>query len=101
MRQYNVFQPNNESFCCGPRAGRQCLYRGQRRHDERHDDRAALVLPRARTCPRCGHSLAPPPPTGAERKETRAGAVAAKIVAVLLVLYMLGVAGTFVYDHLL
>ncbi len=31
----------------------------------------------------------------------RAGAAAAKIVAVLLVLYMLGVAGTFVYDHLL
>ena len=62
---------------------------------------AAPVLPPARTCPRCGHSLAPPPPTEAERKEMRAAAVAAKIVAVLLVLYMLGVAGYFVYDHLL
>ena len=62
---------------------------------------AAPVLPRARTCPRCGHPLAPPPPTGAERKEVRAGAVAAKIVAVLLTLYMLGVVGYFVYDHLL
>ncbi len=75
---------------------------------ERHDDRAALVtgmrapvLPRARTCPGCGHSLAVAPPTEAERRETRAGAVAAKIVAVLLTLYMLGVAGYFVYDHLL
>ncbi len=62
---------------------------------------AAPVLPRARTCPRCGHSLAAAPPTEAERKERRAGAVAAKIVAVLLILYMLGVAGYFVYDHLL
>ena len=62
---------------------------------------AAPVLPPARTCPRCGHPLAPPPPTEAETREMRAGAVAAKIVAVLLVLYMLGVAGTFVYDHLL
>lgn len=31
----------------------------------------------------------------------RAGAVAAKIVAVVLVVYMLGVAGYFVYDRLL
>ena len=62
---------------------------------------AAPVLPRARTCPRCGHPLAASPPTGAERKEVRAGAVAAKIVAVLLTLYMLGVAGYFIYDHLL
>ncbi len=62
---------------------------------------AAPVLPRARTCPRCGYPLAVPPPTGAERRETRAGAVAAKIVAVLLLVYMLGVAGYFVYDHLL
>ena len=61
---------------------------------------AAPVLPRARTCPRCGHPMAPPP-AEAERRETRAGAVAAKIVAVLLVVYMLGVAGYFVYDHLL
>ena len=61
---------------------------------------AAPVLPRARSCPRCGHPLAPPP-AEAEKREMRAGAVAAKIVAVLLVLYMLGVAGTFVYDHLL
>ncbi len=61
---------------------------------------AAPVLPPARTCPRCGHSLAPPP-TEAETRETRAGAVAAKIVAVLLIVYMLGVAGYFVYDHLL
>ncbi len=62
---------------------------------------AAPVLPRARTCPRCGCLLAPPPPAGTERRETRAGAVAAKIVAVILVVYMLGVAGYFVYDHLL
>ncbi len=62
---------------------------------------AAPVLPRARTCPRCGHPLAAAAPTGAERRETRAGAVAAKIVAVLLIVYMLGVAGYFVYDHLL
>ncbi len=62
---------------------------------------AAPVLPRARSCPRCGHPLAAAPPTEAERKEMRAGAVAAKIVAVLLVVYMLGVAGYFVYDHLL
>ncbi len=62
---------------------------------------AAPVLPRARSCPRCGHPLAALPPTEAERREMRAGAVAAKIVAVLLILYMLGVAGTFVYDHLL
>ena len=62
---------------------------------------AAPVLPPARTCPRCGYPLAPPPPTEAETREMRAGAAAAKIVAVLLVLYMLGVAGTFVYDHLL
>ena len=58
---------------------------------------AAPVLPRARTCPRCGHPLA----TAAERREMRAGAVAAKIVAVLLVVYTLGVVGYFVYDHLL
>ncbi len=62
---------------------------------------AAPVLPPARTCPRCGHPLAPPPPTEAKRREMRAGAVAAKIVAVLLVVYMLGVVGYFVYDHLL
>lgn len=61
---------------------------------------AAPVPPRARTCPRCGHPLAAPP-TAAERREMRAGAVAAKIVAVVLVVYMLGVAGYFVYDHLL
>ncbi len=63
-------------------------------------DCAAPVLPRARSCPRCGHPLAPAP-TEVERREMRAGAVAAKIVAVLLTLYMLGVAGYFVYDHLL
>ncbi len=62
---------------------------------------AAPVQPRARTCPRCGHPLAVPPPTEAERREMRAGAVAAKIVAVLLTLFMLGVVGYFVYDHLL
>ncbi len=62
---------------------------------------AAPVLPPARTCPRCGHPLAAPPPTEAKRREMRAGAVAAKIGAVLLVVYMLGVAGYFVYDHLL
>ncbi len=62
---------------------------------------AAPVLPRARTCPRCGHPVAAAPPTEAERKEMLAGAVAAKMVAVLLVVYMLGVAGYFVYDHLL
>ncbi len=62
---------------------------------------AAPVLPRARTCPRCGHPQAAAAPTEAERREMRAGAVAAKIVAVLLILYMLGVAGYFVYDHLL
>ena len=62
---------------------------------------AAPVLPPARTCPRCGHPLAPPPPAEAERREMRAGAVAAKIVAVLLIVYMLGVAGYFIYDHLL
>ncbi len=60
---------------------------------------AAPDLPPARTCPRCGHPLAVPPP--AERREMRPGAVAAKIVAVLLVVYMLGVVGYFVYDHLL
>ncbi len=60
---------------------------------------AAPVLPPARTCPRCGHPLAAPPPTEAERREMRAGAVAVKIVAV--VVYMLGVVGYFVYDHLL
>ncbi len=62
---------------------------------------AAPVLPRARTCPRCGLPLAMPPPTEAERREMRTGAVAAKIVAVLLIVYMLGVVGYFVYDHLL
>ncbi len=62
---------------------------------------AAPVLPRARTCPRCGHPLAPPSPAETERRETRAGAVAAKIVAVLLIVYTLGVVGYFVYDHLL
>ncbi len=62
---------------------------------------AAPVLPRARTCPRCGHPLAAAPPTEAERTEMRAGAVAAKIVALLLIVYMLGVAGYCVYDHLL
>ncbi len=62
---------------------------------------AAPILPRARTCPRCGHPVAAAPPTEAERKEMRAGAVAAKMVAVLLIVYMLGVAGYFVYDHLL
>ena len=62
---------------------------------------AAPVLPRARTCPRCGRPLAAAAPTEAERREMRAGAVAAKIVAVLVVVYMLGVAGYFVYDHLL
>ncbi len=62
---------------------------------------AAPVLPTARTCPRCGHPLAPPSPAEAERREMRAGAVAAKIVAVVLIVYMLGVAGYFVYDHLL
>ncbi len=62
---------------------------------------AAPVLPRARTCPRCGHPVAAAPPTEAERKEMRAGAVAAKMVALLLIVYMLGVAGYFVYDHLL
>ncbi len=62
---------------------------------------AAPVLPRARTCPRCGHPLPPPTPAEAERREMRAGAVAAKIVAVLLVVYMLGGAGYCVYDHLL
>jgi predicted amidophosphoribosyltransferase len=62
---------------------------------------AAPVLPPARTCPRCGHPQAAAPPNEAERREIRAGAVAAKIVAVLVVVYMLGVAGYFVYDHLL
>ena len=62
---------------------------------------AAPVPSRAGTCPRCGHPLAAAAPTEAERREMRAGAVAAKIVAVLLILYMLGVAGYFVYDHLL
>ncbi len=62
---------------------------------------AAPVLPRARTCPRCGHPVAAAPPTEAERKEMRAGCVAAKMVGVLLIVYMLGVAGYFVYDHLL
>ncbi len=61
----------------------------------------APVLPPARTCPSCGHPLAVPPPTEAERREMRAGAVAAQMVAVLLVVYMLGVVGYFVYDHLL
>ncbi len=61
----------------------------------------APVLPPAWPCPRCGHPLAVPPPTGAERREMRAGAVAAQMVAVLLVVYMLGVVGYFVYDHLL
>ncbi len=62
---------------------------------------AAPVLPPARTCPGCGHPLVVPPPAEAQRREMRPGAVAAKIVAVLLVVYMLGVVGYFVYDHLL
>ncbi len=64
-------------------------------------DCAARFLRGAGTCPGCGTPLAPPPPTGAERREMRAGAVAAKIVAVLFIVYTLGVVGYFVYDHLL
>ena len=42
---------------------------------------------------------APTPIDG--HRERRINALAAKIVAVLLALYMVGVAGFFVYDHLL
>ena len=41
------------------------------------------------------------PPPDAGQREARINAGAAKVVAVLIVLYMLGVAGFFVYDHLL
>ena len=41
------------------------------------------------------------PPADAGRREARINAGAAKVVAVLIVLFMLGVAGFFVYDHLL
>ena len=41
------------------------------------------------------------PRPDAGQNEVRINARAAKVVAVLMVLYMLGVAGFFVYDHLL
>ncbi len=42
---------------------------------------------------------APPPDAG--QREARINAGAAKAVAALIILYMLGVAGFFVYDHLI
>ncbi len=47
---------------------------------------------------------APPPDAGqrdAGQREAQINAGAAKAVAALIILYMLGVAGFFVYDHLI
>ena len=41
------------------------------------------------------------PPADAGRREARINAGAARVVAVLIVLYVLAVAGFFVYDQLL
>ena len=40
------------------------------------------------------------PRSDAGQREARINAGAAKVIAALIVLYMLGVAGFFVYDHL-
>ena len=62
---------------------------------------ATPVPPRAKACPHCGLRLSAPPMTEAEIKQIRGSALTAKIVAVLLIVYMLGVVGYFIYDHLL
>jgi predicted nucleic acid-binding Zn ribbon protein len=59
------------------------------------------VPPQAKACPHCGQTLPAPPMTETELRQIRGSALTVKIVAVLLVLYMLGVVGVFIYDHLL
>ncbi|MDP6572490.1 MAG: hypothetical protein QGI63_03260 [Rhodospirillales bacterium] len=52
---------------------------------------------------KAGKRGTPPPDAGqrdAGQREARINAGAAKVVAALIVLYMFGVAGFFVYDHL-
>ena len=62
---------------------------------------AAPVPPQAKACPHCGLIISAPPMTEAEVKQIRGSDLTVKIVAVLLIVYMLGVVGYFIYDHLL
>ncbi len=63
--------------------------------------KGTAVPPQAKACPHCGLRLSAPPMTEVELKQTRGVALTVKIVAVLLILYMMGVVGYFIYDHLL
>ncbi|MDP6390056.1 MAG: hypothetical protein QF654_09205 [Alphaproteobacteria bacterium] len=61
----------------------------------------APIPPPAKVCLNCGHLLASKPPPEEALRGMRASRAAAKILVITLILYMLAVVGTFIYDHLL
>ncbi len=61
----------------------------------------APIPPPAKVCLNCGHLLVSKPSPEEALRGMRASRLAVKIIAIGLVVYMLGVVGTFIYDHLL
>ena len=61
----------------------------------------APIPPPAKVCLNCGHLLVSKPSPEEALRGMRTSRVAVRILVIVLLVYVLGVVGTFIYDHLL